>query len=82
MNNAHYLFTQEKFLLHSLALREYLENIVDIKFYIKQEDYSRAYEAWHEVPNWAKAALWRATSKGGIFTPHERRIMKSDLFKL
>jgi deoxycytidylate deaminase len=38
--------------------------------------YSAAREAWNEVSNEDKMILWRATTKGGWFTPLERQQMK------
>ncbi len=39
---------------------------------------SSAYEAWSELGDEEKRALWVATTKGGIFTTHERSVMKSN----
>jgi len=37
-------------------------------------------EAWGEISNEDKQALWLAPSKGGVFTTAERAALKSDEF--
>ena len=37
-------------------------------------------EAWNEISNEDKEALWMAPSKGGVFTTAERAALKSDEF--
>ena len=63
---------------HNTALRDYLESVYVLKLAIRDGNLSSAIEAWNEVDEEAKRALWLATTKGGIFTTEERRIMKSD----
>lgn len=38
-------------------------------------------EAWREIPNAAQMDLWLAPTKGGIFTTHERDVIKTKLPK-
>ena len=37
-----------------------------------------AAEGWHELTNEEKTKVWKAPSKGGIFTTKEREVLKSD----
>lgn len=57
------------------------KSIETIKYGIATGDLSVASEAWQELSNEIKGALWRAPSKGGIFTTAEREIMKSSEFR-
>lgn len=63
---------------HNQVVRDNIGSVYCIKKCLSEGDYSGAYEAWHELDADAKAALWRAPSKGGIFTTSERSAMKSD----
>ncbi len=67
---------------------EYQDMIVDllpsvkaIKDGIATEDYSTANEAWKELSDTEKQLLWKAPSKGGVFTTKERNIMKTPEFR-
>lgn len=68
--------------------QEYQDMIVDllpsvkaIKDGIAIEDYSTANEAWKELSDTEKQLLWKAPSKGGVFSTKERNIMKSPEFR-
>ena len=68
--------------------QEYQDMIVDllpsvkaIKDGIATEDYSTANEAWKELSDTEKQLLWKAPSKGGVFTTKERAIMKTPEFR-
>ena len=61
---------------------EYKDTIQAIKDGIATEDLSSASEAWFELDDTAKKALWRAPTKGGCFTTIERDVMKSSEFRL
>lgn len=63
---------------HMAKVREHFESIAAIKTHLLQDEYSSAYEAWSEIPHDDKPILWRAPTKGGIFTTEERGKMKSD----
>ena len=71
----------EKLVAHNAAVRELLETIVVIKDGIRDNELSGAAEAWFELTEEEKRALWIAPTKGGIFTTHERGVMKSTEFK-
>jgi len=63
---------------HNNSLRENITSVAAIKDAIATENLEVAIEAWQELEEDDQRALWLATSKGGIFTTEERRIMKSD----
>ena len=67
---------------------EYRDSIVDllpsveaIKDGIASGDLSTANEAWSELTDTEKQLLWKAPSKGGVFTTQERKVMKSTEFR-
>lgn len=52
------------------------------KFDVDQDNPNHLYsaaEAWREIPQKAQQDLWLAPSKGGIFTTHERDVLKTRL---
>lgn len=68
--------------------QEYQDMIVDllpsvkaIKDGIATNDYSTANEAWKELTSVEKQLLWKAPSKGGVFSTQERAIMKTSEFR-
>jgi hypothetical protein len=68
--------------------QEYQDMIVDllpsvkaIKDGIAMDDYSTANEAWKELSDTEKQLLWKAPSKGGVFSTKERAIMKTPEFR-
>lgn len=63
---------------HNAAVRDWLPSIMAIKQGIADNEYSTAYEAFREIPSDVMRTLWRAPSKGGIFTTSERAAMKSN----
>ena len=63
---------------HNEAVRTWFDSIYCIKTCIATQDYKQAFEAWNEVPEADKRAMWVATTKGGIFTTSERDAMKSN----
>lgn len=63
---------------HNAAVRDWLPSIMAIKQGIADEEYSTAYEAFREIPQDVMRILWRAPSKGGIWTTAERTAMKSN----
>ena len=72
-----------KLLEHVAAVREHWESIVFIKHELgipddeasRSQCLSAALEAWREVGEEAMRILWRAPSKGGIFTTLERKLL-------
>ncbi len=63
------------------ATRENWSSVDAIKRGIAEDTYDTAAEAWDELDNDAKQALWVAPTKGGIFTTGERTVMRSDEFR-
>ena len=70
-----------RLIAHMDAVRELLPSVVEIKNGIASGDLESASEAWHELTEDEKRALWVAPTKGGIFTTQEREIMKSTEFR-
>lgn len=57
------------------------DSINVIKESIESGDYSAGSEAWQELSEEEKMSLWKAPTKGGIFTTQEREVMKSTEFR-
>ena len=74
----------EKLLEHMAAVREHWESIAEIKDNLGATDnpdfdrnvqLSVSLEAWRELGEDVMRVLWRAPSKGGIFTTLERKLL-------
>lgn len=63
------------------VLYDNLETVSTIKTALAGDDYSTAKEAWDELTEDEKKAIWVAPSKGGPFTTAEREQMKSTEFR-
>ena len=61
---------------------KYADSIQAIKDGISTDNLSTASEAWFELDDQVKQALWKAPTKGGCFTTREREVMKSQEFRL
>ena len=72
----------ERLVAHNEAWRNNSASIYFIKEYINMDEpkWENVAEAWAEIPNEDKQALWLAPSKGGVFTTAERAALKSDEF--
>ena len=70
--------TVDELLQHMATVREELPSIMAVKDHLLNNEFSAAKEAWHELDQETQKALWRAPSKGGIFTTEERAKMKSN----
>ena len=72
----------ETLFLHNIAWRNNSGSIYFIKEYINMDEpkWENIAEAWNEISNEDKEALWMAPSKGGVFTTAERAALKSDEF--
>ena len=72
----------ERLVAHNEAWRNNSSSIYFIKEYINMDSpkWENVAEAWAEIPNEDKQALWLAPSKGGVFTAAERAALKSDEF--
>lgn len=62
------------------ALEKHSVSVDLIKEAMAMEEYDRAFEAWNEIPDEGKKALWIAPSKSkhAPFTTNERGVFKSD----
>ena len=56
-------------------------SITAIKSGIESGDYSTANEAWAELGEDLQRALWKAFTKGGVFTTNEQKVMKTSEFR-
>lgn len=65
--------------LHDEAAEQYAESIVAIKAAIDAENFHDVRVYWDEIPRAAQMDLWLAPTKGGIFTTHERDVIKTKL---
>lgn len=57
-------------------VEEHHDTLLAIREFLAENNFDAAREAWNEVSNDDKTILWRATTKGGWFTPRERNQMK------
>ena len=62
---------------HMQAVMDNLESVTVIKQGIIDNDLGTAREAWQELGEDVQMRLWRAPSKGGVFSTKERETMKS-----
>lgn len=58
-----------------------MPSIQAIKDGLATNDLATANEAWSELTDVEKQLLWKAPSKGGVFTTQERAIMKTPEFR-
>jgi hypothetical protein len=72
---------KELLIENTQTILKYAESILAIKAGIALEDYSSAAEEWFSLTDEDKTILWKAPSKGGVFTTKEREIMKSTEFR-
>ena len=61
--------------------KEHDDTIAAIISGIEADDYAKAAEAWFELDEETKRLLWKAPSKGGVFTTQERATMKTPEFR-
>ncbi len=65
---------------HNEALQRNYASVYFIKEHLALKAWEAVAEAWGEITNDDKKALWVAPSKGGIFTTAERSDLKSNEF--
>ena len=63
-------------LLYMECIRDNFDEIAAIKEAVANKNFDSAYTDWRELPNDVQSTLWVATTKGGIFTPTERKVIK------
>lgn len=57
-------------------VREYLDAIYEVKVALANDDVETAKVIFGDIPEEQQKKLWKAPTKGGIFTTEERRLMK------
>lgn len=72
---------QQELLNYNAAVREHLPTINAIKLALIDGDLETANEEWSELTEEEKRSIWRAPSKGGMFTTSELKTMKSTEFR-
>jgi hypothetical protein len=63
------------------SIVELMPSVKAIKDGLATGDMSTANEAWKELTDTEKQLLWKAPSKGGVFTTQERATMKTTEFR-
>ena len=63
---------------HINAARENIEEVYRIKECIANDDLEGAANWYEDMNRATRRALWRATTKGGIWTIEERKLMSAD----
>jgi hypothetical protein len=61
---------------HNIAARRHWQTISAIKEFVFRGCYDAAHEAWEELDHETQIILYRAPSKGGLFTTQERAVIK------
>jgi len=69
---------QKELVAHVQCVFANLESIQAVQGGIASGNYALAVEAWYELDKDTQRLLWRAPTKGGVFTTHERDVMKTD----
>lgn len=65
-----------KLVEHNAIVVANWDSVTEIKMALARGNRDEAMRYWNDVDENDKHAMWRATTKGGIFTTEERRIMK------
>lgn len=81
MDNSNHESKAAEDVAYMMLTDKYADSILAIKTGIKDGQLSVASEAWFELSDDVKAALWKAPKNGGCFTTQERLIMKSSEFR-
>lgn len=63
------------------AAEQYAAGLAAIKAAIEKEDWISMSECWGEIPQAAQMDLWLATTKGGVFSTHERKCIKERIVR-
>ena len=67
---------------HNEIVRDHIETISLAKEHIANEEYALAKGCLDDLDQEVKEKLWRAPSRGGMWTTSERKIMQSTEFRL
>lgn len=73
---------QERMMAFHRAKEDHAGSINTIKEALNNDDLSTAAEAWFELDDESKRALWVAPTKGGPFSTKEREVIKSKEFRV
>jgi len=77
-NEEHDFVNVNNLVAHANAVRENLEEIYQIKAAIANDDLMTAAGYYADMDRDVGTGLWRAPSKGGIWTTAERKLMQAD----
>lgn len=72
---------QEQFLTYNAGVREHIGTISAIKDALATDDLETAAEEWGQLDDEQKRLIWKAPSKGGMFTTKEIATMKTSDFR-
>jgi hypothetical protein len=72
---------QEQLLTYNASVREHLGSIAAIKDALACDDFETASEEWLTLNEDQQRSIWRAPSKGGVFTTKELATMKTSEFR-
>jgi hypothetical protein len=72
---------QEQLLTYNASVREHLGTIAAIKDALACDDFETASEEWLTLNEEQQRSIWRAPSKGGMFTTKELATMKTSEFR-
>lgn len=71
-------FEMNRLLAHNSAVRENWDTVSYMKAAFLEKDALAFAEAWLELNDDQKEALWMASTKGGVFTTEERAYLRSN----
>ena len=72
---------QDQFLTYNAGVREHIGTISAIKDALATDDLETAAEEWGQLDDEQKRLIWKAPSKGGMFTTKEIATMKTSDFR-
>ena len=72
---------QEQLLTYNAGVREHIGTISAIKDALATDDLETAAEEWGQLDDEQKRLIWKAPSKGGMFTTKEIATMKTSDFR-
>jgi hypothetical protein len=72
---------QELLLTYNAVVREHIGTINAIKDALAVDDFETAAEEWGQLNDEEKRSIWRAPTKGGMFTTKEIATMKTSDFR-
>ena len=75
------LKASEELINYNAAVREHIASISAIKESLANSDLETAAENWNELNEEEQRSIWKAPSKGGIFTTQELATIKTSEFR-